>query len=85
MGLIKNIFFQGYSYLFRPGVLNLLVHAYPQIKIVPSEYPQIRIICPSCTPKSKILPKRASFEHFFNFCIPPVTFARTPRGTRTPG
>ncbi len=84
------------SKLSTAGVLNLLVPAYPQIKIVPLRvppnqnympfaYPQIRTICPSRTPKSKILPKRASFERFYKFCVPPETFSRTPRGTRTPG
>jgi hypothetical protein len=34
-------------------------------------------------PKSKILPKRASFEWFFKFHVPPVTFSRTPRGRCT--
>ncbi len=70
---------------YRAGFLNLLVPAYPQIKIVFLCVPPNQNYMPFATPKSKILPKRASFEHFFKFCVPPVTFSRTSRGTGIPG
>ncbi len=68
---------QGFSTFWYPRT--------PKSKFYPSAYPQIRIVCPSRTPKSKILPKRASFECFFEFRVPPDILSRTPRGTRTPG
>ncbi len=65
----------------KAGVLNLLVPTYPQIKIVLLCVPPNQNCMPFAYPKSKILPKWASFEHFFKFCVPPVTFSRTPRGS----
>jgi hypothetical protein len=53
---------QGFSTFWYPRT--------PKSKLYPSAYPLIRIICPLLTPKSKILPKRASFEHFVNFAYP---------------
>ncbi len=55
--LLLNSLDQGFSTFRYPRT--------PKSKLYPSVYPQIKIICPSRTPKSKILPKRASFEHFF--------------------
>ncbi len=67
---------------------NIVEHpnvSHPQIKNISSAYPQIRVVFFWRTPKSKILPKYASFEWNLTFCIPPVSSSRTPWGTRTPG
>ena len=57
----------------------------PKSKLYPSAYPQIRIASPSCTPKSKILPKWASFECFFVFVLCTTCKLLTYPRLRNPG
>ncbi len=63
--------------------LTFLILGYPppQIIIVSLLVPQIIIVSLSCTPKSKILYKSASLECFFLFCVSPMSFSHTPRGS----
>ena len=75
--LLAGIVKQGFSTFWYPRT--------PKSQLYLSVYPKIRIVCPLRTPKSKILPKRASFEWVFKCCVPNVTLSRTTRGTRTPG
>ncbi len=54
---------QGFSTFWYPGT--------PKSKLYPSAYPQIRIICPSCTPQNqKFYPKGLLLSVFLNFAYP---------------
>ncbi len=82
-----------------PGVLKLLVLAYPQIMLSPLRVPlnkNLTQIVPLNKKKWQILwtkkTRMGSFPVYLklvNFlqpaCIPPVNLSRIPRGTRTPG
>ncbi len=84
--------FNLYYILSISGVLNLLVLAYPQIKIVLHCVPPNQNCIPFAYPQIKNF-TQISFiwVRFFKFCvplwappIPPVAPSCTPRGTRTP-
>jgi hypothetical protein len=75
-GTWNNCLSQGFSTIWYPRT--------PKSKLYPSGYPQINMPF-AYPPNQKFYPKWASFERFFLFCIPPVTFSCTPGGTRTPG
>ncbi len=72
------------GYLLNQGFSTFWYARTPKSEFHPSAYPQIRIVSSSRTPKSKLLPKRASFEQFFlNFAYP-LLASHVPLGVRVP-
>jgi hypothetical protein len=77
-GTWNNCLSQGFSTIWYPRT--------PKSKLYPSAYPQIRNICPLRTPQIKNSTQNGHLlSVFYLFCVPPVTFSCTPRGTRSPG
>jgi hypothetical protein len=67
----------------KQGFSNFWYLRTPKSKLDPSAYPQIRLVSPSRTPKSKILPKWPSFGCFFYFAHP-LRASQVPLGVRKP-
>ena len=90
---LKSFWDKGNLKCHIPGVLNLLVPANPQIKIVPLCVSPNQNCIPFVYPQiKKIYPNKFHLGKVFKFCIslqapgvPPVASSRTPRGTRIPG